>query len=57
MYSTKLQAQPKIRDIPETYSKSKNLQLDGFVPVDDVSRQGKGLDVDHMDVPSLRAYV
>ena len=37
--------------------RSEDLQLDGFVPVDDVARQGKGLDVDHMDVASLRAYV
>jgi hypothetical protein len=33
------------------------LHLDGFVPVDDVSRQHKGLDVNNVDVPTLRADV
>jgi hypothetical protein len=33
------------------------LQLDGFVPVDDVSGQHKGLDIDHMNVSTLRADV
>jgi hypothetical protein len=33
------------------------LQLDGFVPVDDVSGQHKGLDVDHVNVSTLCADV
>lgn len=33
------------------------LQLDGFVPVDDVARQHEGLDVNHVDVSTFRADV
>jgi hypothetical protein len=37
--------------------KSNNLQFDGFVPVDDVTRQTEAFDVDNVDVATFRADV
>jgi hypothetical protein len=37
--------------------KSNNLQFDGFVPVDDVTRQTEAFDVDNVDVAAFRADV
>jgi len=39
------------------YETKKCLQLDGFVPVDDVSRQGEALHVDDVDVAFFRSDV
>lgn len=34
-----------------------NLQLDGFVPVDDVTRELKSIDINHMDISTLRPNI
>ena len=34
-----------------------DLQIDGFVPVDDVTGNGEGVDVDHVDVAAFRSHV
>lgn len=35
----------------------KNLHFNRLIPVDDVSRKHKRLNVHHMDVPSFRSHV
>ena len=35
----------------------KDLQIDGFVPVDDVTGDGEGFNVDHVDVAAFCAHV
>lgn len=35
----------------------KYLQFNGLVPVDDIAREGKSLDVSNVDISSLRPYV
>ena len=37
--------------------REEDLQIDGFVPVDDVAGYGERFDVDHVDVAALRAHV